>query len=166
MLPPKGPEPVERFDLSKVSLLLHKKKYFHLDLTKKKVLLGALISALGRRPEISFVYAHGSFLVDGPFQDLDLGVYLNTCLSSVLEWELLLEGQLALEMGPWPVDIRVLNGAPVSFRYWVIKTGEPILVRDPVVLADFVETTIRDYLEFARFRDEYLRETVGLGCQH
>lgn len=142
-----------------------KKSHFHLSRQEKEAILFALCKGLGRWGQISFAYGHGSFFKEGPFRDVDVAVYLRPPLSHPLELELALESELAGEIRPVLVDVRLLNRAPVSFRYRVIKEGRPLVVRDEVAMADFVEATIRDYLDFSPFRREYLMETLGLGCQ-
>jgi hypothetical protein len=62
-----------------------------------------------------------------------------------------------------PVDLRILNDAPLSFRYNVIRYGRPVFVRDSDARFEFVEATLRGYFDFAPYREMYLRETLGLG---
>jgi uncharacterized protein len=57
-----------------------------------------------------------------------------------------------------PVDIRILNGAPLSFCQQVIRNGEVILDSDPDTRADFEGRTLKKYFDFSRFRTRYLRE--------
>ena len=61
--------------------------------------------------------------------------------------------------------MRILNGAPVSFRYNVIRHGRPLAVVDDDARTEFVETTIREYCDFALYRKRYMEETLGLGMQ-
>ena len=46
----------------------------------------------------------------------------------------------------YPVDIRILNFAPVPFRFQVIR-GKLIYVRDEEVHSEFIEDTMRIYLD-------------------
>ncbi len=130
---------------------------------EREAVLDALRSAIGECPGISFAYVHGSFLREGKFRDVDLAVYLASTPSSPLNVELKLETELGLVTGGCRLDVRILNGAPASFRYQVIKEGRPLLVKDEDARADFVEVTLRDYFDFAPFRREYLQETLGRG---
>ena len=59
-----------------------------------------------------------------------------------------------------PVDVRVLEDAPVSFRYAVTR-GETLFVRDPEAWALFRERTWTAYLDFAPLRAEVLRDLTG-----
>lgn len=114
-------------------------------------------------PEIVFAYVHGSFAKDGPFRDIDIAVYLKEPPDSALEYELALEAAL-IQSAPYPVDVRVLNNAPLSFRYQVIKEGRILFVRDDDARSDFQESTLSRYFDFAPFRSLYLKETLGIGA--
>jgi hypothetical protein len=56
-----------------------------------------------------------------------------------------------------------LNAAPLSFKYQVIKAGIPLAVSNDDERADFVESTLAQYFDFAYHRASYLKETIGLG---
>lgn len=130
---------------------------------EKKAIQGALRGALEPRHEVSFGYVHGSFAAEKEFADIDVAVYLNEMPQSPLEYELDLESLLQAAVGPYLVDVRVLNGGPLSFRYNVIKHGMPLLVRDDDRRTDFHEATLAEYFDFAPYRSMYLKETLGLG---
>jgi hypothetical protein len=51
--------------------------------------------------------------------------------------------------GILPVDIRILNNASLSFRYNVIKNGQPIVVNNDNIRSDFVEATLSYYPELS-----------------
>jgi hypothetical protein len=51
--------------------------------------------------------------------------------------------------GILPVDIRILNNASLSFRYNVIKNGQPIVVNNDNIRSDFVEATLSYYTELS-----------------
>ena len=120
--------------------------------------------ALDTRLEISFVYLHGSFAKDGDFRDIDVAVYVKEIPASPLEYEIALEAELRQAVAGYPVDVRVLNNAPLSFRYHVIKEGRLIIVRNDDTRSDFQEATLAQYFDFAPFRTLYLKEALGLGA--
>ncbi|GIK40547.1 MAG: nucleotidyltransferase [Chloroflexota bacterium] len=109
---------------------------------------------LKERPEISFAYLHGSF-VDGPvFHDLDVAVYLNLPSSDPFDYEM----ELSVEMTRTlrlPVDIQVLNQAPLGFQHQVLQ-GELLFAHDEVQLTDFIEYVANEYTAFAHFLPDYL----------
>ncbi len=106
---------------------------------------------------------HGSFIKEGRFRDIDLAIFLKEIPVSSLKYELEMEIRLSGIAGRLPVDIRILNGAPLSFRYRVIKEGKPLIVRDNAKMADFIEATVTQYLDFSPHLENYLKETIGLG---
>ncbi len=126
--------------------------------------INSLRMMLENRPEISFAYLHGSFLKDGGFRDIDVALYLKEAPSSPLEYELALEAGFMQAVAGYPVDVRVLNNAPLSFRYHVIKEGRLLIVRNDDARADFQEATLSRYFDFAPFRTLYLKETLGIGA--
>ena len=130
---------------------------------ERKAIQAALRDALEQHHEVSFGYVHGSFITDKEFADIDVAVYLKEMPESPLEYELDLESALQHVVGPYVIDVRVLNGVPLSFRYNVIKSGIPILVRNDDRRANFQEATLAEYFDFAPYRSMYLKETLGLG---
>lgn len=117
------------------------------------------------RDDIAFVYAHGSFLEDTPFGDIDLALYLAVKQppdkNRVIKDELDLEVELQEKLG-FPFDVRIINNAPLSFCYNVIKHGRLIIDADEESRVGFVTYTIKRYLDFLPFRKRYLKEVIGL----
>jgi predicted nucleotidyltransferase len=125
-----------------------------------------LTEAIRRRlqasPEVAFAYLHGSFVTDAPYRDIDVAVWLDPERIPSSEWTryaLDLSASLHLELRV-PVDVQVLNGAPVAFRYRA-QTGQPLVVRDGDFLADFRARTWDEYFDFLPFARQYLREALG-----
>ncbi len=59
-----------------------------------------------------------------------------------------------------PVDIRVLNHAPVSFLFHVLQ-GHVLFCRDDDLLADVMERTVARYLDIAPLLRQATREAFG-----
>jgi len=59
-----------------------------------------------------------------------------------------------------PVEVRVLNDAPLAFRYHALK-GQPLLVRDQEGLDEVRARTWDDYFDFLPFARQYLREALS-----
>ena len=119
---------------------------------------------LDKRPEISFAYLHGSFAKDCDFRDIDVAVYLEDIPATPLEYEIALETEIMQAVAGYPADVRVLNNAPLSFKYHVIKEGFPLIVRNDDTRSDFQEATLAQYFDFAPFRALYLKEALGIGA--
>ena len=113
---------------------------------------------LRRYEEIAAAYCHGSFLTDA-FADIDLGVLLYTALGDPVIYEMSLENELE-KLISYSVDIRVINEAPISFCQAVVR-GKVILDRDPNRRAEFESRVLREYFDFAPFRQRYLAEVLN-----
>lgn len=129
---------------------------------EKRKITAAARSFLINRREIDFAFIHGSFVTEESFGDIDIAVYLAEKITGPpVAYEILLEVELEKSL-KYPVDVRILNSAPLSFRYQVIKNGSVLFERDADRRADFQAETIDMYLDFAPFRERYLKEVLGL----
>jgi predicted nucleotidyltransferase len=138
-------------------------RYYEIVADEKRAILGQIEAYLQGRPDILFAYLHGSFFSGDRFRDIDIAVYLKPPVPSSLQVELDMEAKLGKKVKRYPVEVRVLNHAPLSFRYNVIKHGEPVSVADDDLRCDFVESTLSHYFDFAPFRTMYLKEVLGSG---
>jgi predicted nucleotidyltransferase len=90
--------------------------------TKEKEVLAEKISDILKAKEyILFAYIFGSFVSGNGFKDIDIGIFISDVEGkSPLKLELKLEGEIepAIHM---PVDIRIINNAPSSFIYNILK---------------------------------------------
>ena len=130
--------------------------------SEKEKILGKIIDNLKDENSIIFAYLHGSFL-EGSFRDIDLAIYVQTTLNKkeALKLELKLERELE-EKIKLPIDVRILNYSPLSFRYNIIKDGKLILSRNENLRCDFASLSIREYLDFNFYRKRYMKEVLGL----
>ena len=136
-------------------------KYYQISQKEKELITDKLKSMLASFSDVAFVYLHGSFLNASGFRDIDIAFYMQEAPVSALQKELQLESLFGSSM-PYPIDIKILNNAPVSFAYNVLKSGLPVFVTDEDVRVDFVEHTLNNYFDFAPFRKLYLKETLGV----
>lgn len=118
----------------------------------------ALADALAGEAEVAFAFLYGSVVDSEAFHDVDVGVYLRPEQSEPL-YSSLLAQRLAERVG-FPVDARVLNGAPVSFLYHVMR-GQVILSRDDALLEDVMERTVQRYLDIAALLRHSAREAFA-----
>lgn len=123
-----------------------KQKVLILGEDKKRPLIERLAAALQNRDEVMFAYIYGSFAEGLAFHDIDVGVYtLEITEEESTNYSLILGQMLSKELQV-PVDIRVLNFAPVSFLYEVIR-GNLIFERNEEIRIRVVEQTIQRYLD-------------------
>jgi uncharacterized protein len=127
------------------------------NIAEKEALYRQVKNILEEDENILFAYVFGSSVMHDAFHDIDIAIFLktpnkSTALTQELDLEVRLSGALRLQ-----VDVRILNEAPLPFRYNVLKTGRVILDRDALRRSDFESLTYRMYFDFERFRIEYLR---------
>lgn len=127
----------------------------------KKVLIEEISDILKAKEYILFAYLFGSFISGDVFKDIDIGVFISGAESkSLLKLELMLEGEVedAIHM---PVDIRIINHAPPSFVYNMLKGGIVIVDANKPMRTDFEGLVCKKYFDFQHLRNEYLREIIN-----
>ncbi len=136
---------------------------------ESKNLLREKVSDIIRaRKDIEFAYIFGSFallerdpLNRNTFNDVDIAVYLSKDrIKNAFSFELEAEAELE-ENFHIPFDVRVINEAPLSFRFNVIKTGIVISDRNKSLRGDFEGLTLKEYFDFVHLRNEYLRGVIN-----
>ena len=119
-----------------------------------------LVAVVESEPDLEFAWLHGSFLVADKFRDIDIGIHLNAPVEARLRRGLELAVRLDQEIG-FPIDVRVLNDAPVAFLFHVFREGRLLLSRNDERLADLMERTVRDYLDTAPLLRQATIEAYG-----
>ena len=110
--------------------------------------------------EIVAAYLYGSFITDLFFSDIDVGILMKNDIEKTLDFELGLESRLE-KIVKYPVDVRVLNKAPLSFCRNVIRYRKVILDTKPNLRADFEGQVLKQYFDFAYFQRRYLQEVTN-----
>jgi predicted nucleotidyltransferase len=139
-----------------------KENYFEVTNQERDDIFHRIEVFLEKIPDLLFAYVHGSFVSQKQFRDVDVAVYLKLTPLELLQMELALETEL-YNLVQYPVDVRILNGSPLSFRYNVIKNGRRLAVIDDDGRCDFEETTVSNYFDFAPYRKMYLQEALNRG---
>lgn len=119
-----------------------------------------LVAVLESEPDLDFAWLHGSFLAADEFRDIDIGVHLSAAAEVRLQRGLELAVRLDQEIG-FPIDVRVLNDAPVTFLFHVFREGRLLLSRNDERLADLMERTVREYLDAAPLLRQATIEAYG-----
>lgn len=114
---------------------------------------------LNNHPEVLAAYFFGSFHSADSFRDIDLGLLLHDTPPQPLAYEIDMEIHLERRVG-YPVDIRILNSAPISFCQAVIR-GKLIFDANPDRRADFENRILKQYFDFSPFRRRYLAEVLN-----
>jgi predicted nucleotidyltransferase len=128
---------------------------------EKEVLTEKISDILKAKEYILFAYIFGSFVSEDGFKDIDVGVFISSVENkSPLKLEFKLEGEIgdAIHI---PVDIRIINNAPASFIYNVLKGGIVIVDNNKSLRSDFEGLVYKKYFDFQHLRNEYLREIIN-----
>ena len=127
--------------------------------TQKNSITKTIVGMLKRRREIISAYLHGSFL-ESCFRDIDVAIYIDEENENVL-YELNLERELEEIVGV-PVDIRILNRAPLSFRFRVIEDGVLLFSKDEKRSCDFESLVMAEHHDFSFHSEIYRRVALGI----
>lgn len=123
-----------------------------------------IIEALEPHQEIVFAYLHGSFLDKYlPYHDVDVAVYLDPpwiAPQDIFEYQMALSVDLTLALHV-PIDVHVINEAPLGFQHSVLYRGEMLLSRDAERLTAFIERVGLAYMEFSYYVQDYLQEVTS-----
>jgi predicted nucleotidyltransferase len=129
--------------------------------SEKEKIIQKIISCLfEQHDEILTVYIFGSFISARYFSDIDIGIIAAMDLSKPLEFELELENRLE-KVIKYPVDVRILNQAPLSFAQNVFRSGRVIIDKNPNLRADFEGRILKQYFDFSPFQQRYLQEVIN-----
>lgn len=117
--------------------------------------------ALEGVPGLVAAVLYGSATEGIPFRDLDIALVVDRSVHPAeRDWDLLNEVSDRLApLVPVPVDVRVVNDAPLALRYRVVF-GRPFLVQDEEAYAEFTARSWDLYLDFAPVSRRYLEEVV------
>ncbi|KKM09334.1 hypothetical protein SY88_19405 [Clostridiales bacterium PH28_bin88] len=104
-----------------------------------------------QRGDVLALYIYGSYGTpeQTPLSDLDLAVL--PMPGGNWDLDILLEVMGELVGIGRNDDINVINlkKVPVTLQFRVLETGRALFIRDPVLLAEFMETVVRRHADFA-----------------
>jgi uncharacterized protein len=100
---------------------------------------------------VVFAYLYGSFSNSDTFRDIDVAIFTGKSTE-----EMVIESDLAYELTEktgYPVDVKVINKAPIALQMSVLRDGKLILSRDDCIRTDFIEDVGKRYREYVHFRN-------------
>lgn len=112
---------------------------------------------LKNQDQVKLAYLFGSVALEeyGKLSDVDIAVFLDESLEKKERWNL--ELRLIADLGDIlkadRVDLVVMNDAPVSLNFEVIKANYPLFVRDENFRVDFEHYILSRYLD-RRYYDQ------------
>jgi predicted nucleotidyltransferase len=119
----------------------------------------------GYDKQITAVYLFGSLAAGTktPLSDVDIAVLFDRSLDQAMTKRL--EGELFLKLSKQlrtdEIDLVVLNTAPPSIRYDVLRERRLLYYTNKSQVADFEAQTILTYLDFKPYREEFDREFIN-----
>jgi len=138
-------------------------KYYQMSLDEKQKVAETLKEGLSSQREVLFAFIYGSFndyTKNLPFHDIDVGVYVTKMDEKQSVYYSLDLSDRFSSLLKVPVDVRVLNFAPVTFCYHAIQ-GQLIVNKDDDLRSDFVERVIRIYLDMKPLLIRATKEAFG-----
>jgi len=128
---------------------MHKRR---LSAKEKEVLTERISDILKTKEYVLFAYIFGSFASEGSFKDIDIGIFVaGEKFKSPLRLELDMEGEIESAIHT-PVNIRIINNAPLSFIYNILKKGIVIVDNDKSLRTDFEGLAYKKYFDFQHLR--------------
>ncbi|MDI6735512.1 MAG: nucleotidyltransferase domain-containing protein [bacterium] len=115
-----------------------------------------------QKSDITFAYIHGSFLTQERFNDIDIALYVKEKVMdkiNVVDFEIDLSLEIE-EVLKIPVDVRILNSAPLSFKYQT-SAGYLLFSLDEERRENFLCNTWSQYFDFFPVAQDYLREVLS-----
>ena len=130
--------------------------------TEKKRIKEKIKEYLESQPEISFGNFLGSFLSDGSYADVDIGVFFRPEVAKDDYLDLVLkyssEISILVEV---PVEVHSINDANLEFQFQSTK-GELIFSHDEEERYNFLEEVWPRYFDFQYFIHENLNDLLKL----
>ncbi len=138
------------------------KKYKSVSQTQRKNITKKIKKALKKEEGLSFAYIFGSFVSKkDKIRDLDVAVYFNSKVNDTFKKQLSLGSKLdELINFVLPVDLVILNDAPLHFKYKILKTGEPVVINQFIKMADFKEKVFKNYIDIKPLRERAIKESI------
>ncbi|MFZ8792471.1 MAG: type VII toxin-antitoxin system MntA family adenylyltransferase antitoxin [Acidilobaceae archaeon] len=125
-------------------------RYFRVGESEREAIVCRLRELLERVEGVSFAYIYGGVVKRDKFRDVDIAIWVEDP-SRAHEYEVDLAVELSLTLGI-PVDVHVLNEAPLPFKYSVFSEGRLLFSRDEEKRVEVVDETIREYIDVLMLR--------------
>jgi predicted nucleotidyltransferase len=120
-------------------------RYYELSAEEKARLLDFLRKRFERVDDIIFAYVHGGFLERNFFRDVVVAVWISD-VEKAFYYTVNFSAKLEVEAG-LPVDLHVLNEAPLPFKHHVFTTGMLLFSKDEEMRHRIVDQTIKEYID-------------------
>lgn len=119
-----------------------------------------LAAKLMAEPTVAFAYVFGSFLEMNPVHDVDVGIYLHPSDTKRETESVASLARRLTDATGLPVDVRILNQAPMTFLYHVVR-GHLLVSKNDDLLTSTLENVSRRYLDIAPFLLQATKEAFA-----
>jgi predicted nucleotidyltransferase len=133
-------------------------RYYELSAEEKARLLDFLRKKLEGIDDIIFAYVHVGFLERSFFRDVDVAVWISD-VEKAFYYTVNFSAKLEVE-GGLPVDLHVLNEAPLPFKHHVFTTGMLLFSKDEELRHRIVDQTIKEYIDL-KLKKKLSTEKIG-----
>jgi len=110
-----------------------------------------VVKFLSKQKYVKLAYLFGSVAEgkEGKLSDVDIAIFLDESLSKSERFHLQLKliSGLTSIMKTDRIDLVIMNDAPLSLNYEIIKANRPLLVRDKEEKIDFEHGILSRYLD-------------------
>ncbi|MBO3842741.1 MAG: nucleotidyltransferase domain-containing protein [Candidatus Brockarchaeota archaeon] len=120
-------------------------KYLKMNREEKERLLKRLGETLKNTGGVLFAYVYGGFVERMVFRDVDVAVWVENPREA-FKYEVDLSARLEADLGV-PVDIHVVNEAPLPLKHTVFTGGRLLFSSDEETRVRIVDETIRQYAD-------------------
>jgi predicted nucleotidyltransferase len=124
----------------------------------------ALQAYLAAQDDVALAYLFGSRARDqaAPESDYDIAILTRPAISPARRYQL--SSELSAALGGAPVDLVVLNRAPVELAYAVIAEGRRLFEREVVLRVEFEADVLSRYGDFVYTRREQRTDLLRGGA--
>jgi len=117
----------------------------------RRAVMERIAQVVSRASDVRVVFAFGSFVGDGVFRDIDLGVLFQREPGWQAPARIALE--VGLELGPGPeIDVIPLNDADTFLEEHVAERGTLVFERDPGDAAELVAMARSEAIDLREWR--------------
>jgi len=120
-------------------------KYRKLTADEKETLLNGLRKELESVDGVLFAYVHGGFVEMEVFRDIDVAVWIKNP-EDAFNYEVDLSAKLEASLKA-PIDLHVLNEAPLSFKHHAFTRGKLLFSKDEETRIRLVDEAVRQYAD-------------------
>lgn len=120
-------------------------RYFEFSSEERNKTTELLRGRLREESGIVLAYLHGGFLKERPFRDIDIALWIKN-EEEAWYYAVDLSAKLEIEIG-LPIDMQVMNRAPLQIRHEVLTRGSLIVSRDDGFRTRLLDETLRQYMD-------------------